>query len=162
MWSSSLLFFLKEWSEEKHQNPGNLKKYMLEQIDSIKQEITPFYFNHESFDSPHGPEMWFDDITLEYKNILVGYDTKEMKAIMTGRSSFEIETESWCDLCHASVTSFIAMDKVVPQKYYNIENAIGQNTTLCLKLAKCHHAQMKVSMIISKIDRKHLKTILMT
>ena len=103
------------------QNPGNLKKYMLDQIDSIKQEITPFYFNHESFDSPNGPEMWFDDITWEYKNILVGYDTKEMKAIMTGRSSYEIEI----DWLHPSVTSYVSVEKLVPQKYHNIENAIG-------------------------------------
>ena len=129
--------------------PGNLNKYVLEQINSMKEEITPFYFNHKSFEQPY---QWFDDIRSELKNILVGYDTKEMKAIMTGRTTFDMSCQNLMSKC-GSVTSFVSMDKIWPQKYDDIKKAIGYNTTLCLKLATCHQSQMRVSMKMCKIDK---------
>lgn len=154
MWNKEegLLLFLKEWSEQMRQKPGNLNKNVLDRFDSLKQEITPFYFNHQSFDSQWGPYLWFNDIVTEFKNILVGYDTKEMKGIMTGRSSYYTS----CDISAcASVTSLVSMENLVPQKYYDIKNAIEYNISLCLKLAKCHETQMRVSMKIYKIDENH-------
>ena len=147
MWSNQgegLLPLLEKWSEELHQKPGNLKSYMLDKVAAMKQEIAPFYFNYES-----GYE-WFQNVIAAYKNMLVGKDMQDTKAVMTGLKH-RVYDEGDVGMWHGSATSVIDIypirkgGKLKPQKYYDMEIAAGYlNNTFCLKLAICHQTYLKV------------------
>ena len=131
-----------EWNEVLHENPGNLNKIVTKELDEIKNKMTPFYFDHKPLDSPYEPRSWYDVVLQTYKNILVGNDMQDTRAMLTGVATNVLDA-SWMG---TAVDSMIDIREINPQRYIDYENAMGYlNTTSCLILATCHQMQIRVS-----------------
>ena len=128
------------WLEEIRKNPEKLNTFVATEIEKVKRNIAPFYFDHKSSDLQNGPDLWLNDVKLAYKNILAGNDMKETRSTLTGLSSY---TE---DADYGLVeTSVISLTNV--PRYMVFRNAMQNlNYTSCLNLALCHQIRMKVSM----------------
>ena len=98
---------MEAWSEVMQKNPENLNALIATEIDGLKRDIAPYYFDHESSDSQYGPYYWFENITLAYKNILAGNDMQETRSMLTGLSS-----------SMEDVTDFGEVQKSQPQENY--------------------------------------------
>ena len=143
MWDQEhggLLEQMDKWLEEIRKYPTNLNAFVATEIDKVKRNIAPFYFDHESSSLQNGPGLWFHDVLQAYYNILAGNDMRETRSTLTGLSSY---TE---DADYGLVeTSVISLTNV--PKYMVFKNAMQNlNSTSCLNLAICHQDRMKVPM----------------
>ena len=112
----------------------------------MKGEVTLFYFNHESSGLKDGPEIWFEDVLLAYKNILAGRDMQETRSTLTGMSTETFEYP-FGDVLNGGneVKRNARIERLRPQKYALLQSEMQSlNTTACFSLAHCHEIRMKV------------------
>ena len=130
------------WSEVMRKHPENLNTFVEKEIDGVKKAMALSYFDHESSDLKNGPNLWFDNVTLAYKNILVGNDMQETRSILTGLLTLvqDVTLSGNVVTNYIEVKRNIRVPKLWPQKYMN-----DLNSTSCLNLAYCHQIRMKVS-----------------
>ena len=132
------------WTDAIRAKPEYLNTRITEAIAKMKGEVTLFYFNHESSGLKDGPEMWFEDVLLAYKNILAGRDMQETRSTLTGMSTeaFDLPSEF---VSNGGNEVKINAHLLRPQKYALLQSAMQSlNTTACFSLAHCHEIRMKV------------------
>ena len=149
--NDGLLGFLDTWTTEYQEKPGHSNTLLAKMMNEIKKEIIPFYFDRPSSHLSNGPELWFDDVTQAYINILAGNDMQETRSILTGMST-SIEDVSYFGEAATTVTVVernIHESYLRPQKYVIFETTMQNlNSTSCLNLAICHQIRVKVGMEI--------------
>ena len=142
-----MLGLMETWSGIMQERPENLNAFVATKIDKIKRAMAPSYFDHEMSDLPNGPYLWFDDVTLAFKNILAGNDMQETRSLFTGMSTSVEDVTSFGTLATSIILVIrnINVPQLWPNKYLVFENAMQNlNSTSCLNLAICHQNQMKV------------------
>ena len=135
------------WSEVMRKNPEKLNTFVEKEIDGVKKAMALSYFDHESSDLKNWPYLWFDDVTLAYKNILVGNNMQETRSILTGLTTSVHDWSQGTIITNMiSVSRNIRVPTLWPQKYTDYESAMQNlNSTSCFDLAFCHQIRMKVS-----------------
>ena len=138
---------MESWSRWMREKPKNLNTFVAKEIDGLKKKMAPLYFDHDSSDIQNGPYLWFDDITLAYKNILAGNDLRETRSILTGLSTSVDDATFLRTVATSmiSVTRSMNLPTLKKHKYKAFESAMEKlNSTSCLNMAICHQTRIKV------------------